>query len=146
MRTKLRAFTLLLLLAVLIAPATTYAESAHEQAGCTWDALRQDDMAGVYESAFMRLEVYPCGGVYLRWINAYGDHSAAYGSIDRLSQGGVVAVGISPDPSTRLYLDGRAMLLIKPAEPGFVQVASMDSTTDLGGVYRLAKTGTYPRF
>jgi hypothetical protein len=124
------------------APAPIFAQPVRQ--GCTFDALRQDDMAGTYESSTMRLVVYPCGGVFLQWVNPYGVHTAAYRATDRLERGGVVAVGTIPDQMTNLYLDGRSMLVVKPAEPGFVQAASLGLMMGIGGVYRLMKTGPPP--
>jgi hypothetical protein len=64
---------LILAIGVLFALAPSIASA---QPGCMPEAIRLDDMAGVYVSPELaaRIEVYPCGGVYLQWDNETGRH------------------------------------------------------------------------
>jgi hypothetical protein len=125
---------LLMLCAVLLAlvPSAALAQA------CRADAFWQADMAGVYvdPASPMRVELYPCGGAYVQWDNAYGTHSAAYGSTQRLPGGGVMAVAL---PVTGVPLDDSRQIGFKPAEPGYIQVITLGVYDDTYRVYRLRK-------
>jgi hypothetical protein len=118
------------LVAVLLAlvPGVTHAQSAT----C---AFPQADMAGQYvgSPALMAVEMTDCGGLIVTWSNPYGWHRAYYASMKRVPGGGISAVGFVADPNVG-WLDNSYELLVKPAEPGYVQVF-----TARGGYYRLAK-------
>lgn len=122
------------LLAVLLLPLDAHAQE------CQPGAFRQDDMAGVYESAEaqMRLSVFPCGGTHLLWSNAYGTHQAVYYGEERLPSGSIVARLAEPDPFVR-SLDGRNNLGFKPAEPGYIQIITIGPFGEDGRIYRLRK-------
>lgn len=113
-------------------------DAAHAQE-CTPGALTQHDMAGVYVNpeSPMRVEVYPCGGIYLQWDNAYGTHRAVYGATNRLPGGGVAATGLRSERG--VFLDDSARLGVKPAEPGYVQVITLGVYDETFRVYRLKK-------
>lgn len=108
--------------------------------GCARGVLDQSDMAGRYESPYMLVVVSPCEIVQLAWMNAYGEHTAMYLSRDRLPGGGVVSFGFIPDPKIGAYLDSSVVFLIKPAEKGWVEVATITPTNEIQNVYRLQKT------
>jgi hypothetical protein len=104
----------------------------------------QHDMAGVYESATMRVMVYPCGGISVAWDNAYGAHAAAYGGEGRLYGNGIMARGIMADPMTGVFLDYSLFLGIKAAERGYVELVTYGPSPDIynmpvRAVYRLKK-------
>ena len=104
----------------------------------------QHDMAGQYESASMRLVVYPCGGISVAWNNVYGTHAAAYGGEGRLYGNGIMARGIMADPMTGVFLDYSPFLGIKAAERGYVELVTYCPSPDIynmpvQAVYRLKK-------
>lgn len=108
---------------------------------CIGNAFQQYDMAGIYESRYVRVIMLPCGTVRVSWINDYGEHHALYYSEDRIPSGGVVAYGYQPDQNIGAYLDAVVTLLIKPAEPGWIQVATITDADTIRRVYRLQKVG-----
>lgn len=120
--------------AELAAPARPVSEI------CQPGQFQQHDMAGTYESRYMLLIMYPCGGSALSWMNDYGEHTAVYYSEDRLPGGGVVAYGYMPDPDIHAYLDSVDVLMIKPAEPGWVHVYPVTEGGVIQRMYRLMKT------
>jgi hypothetical protein len=107
---------------------------------CASGTFDQTDMAGSYESSAMLVEMTPCGAVAVSWMNAYGEHYAVYLSAERLVGGGVVAYGYMPDPKLGAYLDSAPLFAVKPAEKGWVQVASVTEDHEVQSVYRLKKT------
>ena len=112
---------------------------------CPAGAFLQHDMAGVYEMTTMRLTVDGCGASQLDWLNYYGEHQALYYSDSRLAGGGVIAWGIQPDPILNAYLDSSQVLGIKPAEPGWIQVATFTpGGQEIQQIYRLRKVATWP--
>jgi hypothetical protein len=129
---------LALVLAVMLLPTGT--ALAQMQPVCYGNAFRQDDMAGVYVSqeATMRVEIYRCGGSMVVWDNLYGRHAAAYAGRTRLPGGGIGAFGMSPDPLVG-YLDGALTIGYKPAEPGFIQVVTVNPYGGIVGIYQLQK-------
>jgi hypothetical protein len=122
--------------ATIMSPSSANAAPADQ--ACAATAFRQHDMAGAFISAEyrMRLEIYPCGGSYLQWDNAYGTHFATYGSTIRLAGGGV---GALPLDNSYERLDGVNAIGFKPAEPGFLQVITVNPYGEVVGVYRLRK-------
>jgi hypothetical protein len=125
-----------ILVAVLLAgtPGATYADT------CRPEAFRLDDMAGTYinPESPMRVEVYPCGGVYLQWDNVYGTHRAIYYGTRRSTGGGFAAEGVRAEPAG-VFLDDSFRMGIKPAEPGFVQIVTLGVYDETFRVYRLKK-------
>lgn len=107
---------------------------------CVPQAMRLDDLTGMYESweVAMRVQAFPCGGIAVMWSNEFGTHTAGYYAVEQIPTGGVIARLTYPDPLVR-SLDGRNVLTLKPAEPGFVQVITMGPYGDNLRVYRLAK-------
>jgi hypothetical protein len=128
----------------MFATAPTPADAAPAEAPvtpCAATAFRQHDMAGVYVSPVhqMRVEIFPCGGSFLQWGNAYGDHMSGYGGEERISGGGIFAYGIRPDPVLGRYLDNSAAIAFKPAEVGYIQVITVGMYGEDLRVYRLRK-------
>jgi hypothetical protein len=109
-------------------------------ATCAPGTFDQTDMAGRYESSAMLVEMTPCGAIAVSWMNTYGEHYAVYLSAERLVGGGVVAYGYMPDPKLGAYLDSAPLFAVKPAEKGWVQVASVTEDHYVQSVYRLKKT------
>lgn len=107
---------------------------------CRPGSFAQQDMAGRYESSMMMLEVFPCGGSVVSWRNEYGAHEAVYFSVMRMPSGGLVAYGYAPDPVIGAYLDSVTTIMVKPAEPQWVQVATITDTDQIQRIYRLYKT------
>lgn len=135
-----RIYALALVVAVLLALTPG---GAHAQ-GCAAGAFTQFDMAGTYEAEYMRLVIYPCGGVSVAWNNAYGTHAAAYVGFNRLAGNGIMARGLMPDPMAGGYLDDSVYLGIKAAEPGWVEMGTYGPSPDpynmpVKALYRLRK-------
>lgn len=107
---------------------------------CQLGEFQQHDMAGWYEEPAMLLIMEPCGVNIIAWINPYGEHVAAYESWQRVPGGGVRAYGFMPDPNINAYMDSVIDIAIKPAEPGWVQVATIDERDFIKRIYRLRKT------
>lgn len=124
-----------LIVAVLLATAPG---DAHAQA-CAPGALRLDDMAGVYvnPASPMRVEVFPCGGVYLQWENVYGTHRAIYYGTGRVAGGGFAAEGVRSERG--VFLDDSFHMGIKPAELGYVELVTLGVYDETFRVYRLRK-------
>lgn len=108
---------------------------------CQPDAFRQADLAGSYVSAeaAMQVTVYPCGSIGVRWSNVYGTHEAGYYGVIRYADGAILARLAMPDPVVG-SLDNRPGLIVKPAEPGYIQVLTPLPEPDQWQVYRLRKT------
>ena len=89
----MRLIIAVLTLAIALTLAPAAAQAAPAEQSCGYNTVNVRDMAGTYVSPEhqMRVEVYPCGGVYVQWDNAYGTHAAAYISDSRVPRGGVVA-------------------------------------------------------
>jgi len=119
-----------------LGPSLAYAAPA-EQA-CAANAYRQHDMAGIYVSpeSQMRVQVYACGGIYVQWDNAYGTHTAAYGSVGRLHDGTIAADSL---PNMGAPLDGSRRIGVKPAEVGYIQAVTFGTYDDSIRIYRLKK-------
>ena len=128
-----RALVIVALAVTALVPGAAPAAAAPAEQ-CARGASTQFDMAGTYEMRTMFVRLYPCGGIYVEWVNAYGTHSAAYGTAVHPSDG-VVATLIEGDG-----LDGQPGLVVKAAEPGYVQVATLDANLNVVKVYRLRKT------
>jgi hypothetical protein len=124
--------------AALLSPVHAVAAAPAAPVACQSGAFYQFDLAGVYLSPEhrMRLEMYPCGGSYLQWDNAYGTHYAAYASTIRLTGGGVGAVPMAESPSR---LDGVGTVGFKPGTPGNLEVITVNAYGEVVGIYRLRK-------
>jgi hypothetical protein len=133
-----RLIVTLVLVVTTMTSATLTAEAAPSQQGCQLGAFRQPDMAGVFVSVAsqMRAEIYPCGGIYVEWTNAYGVHGAAYKSVDRLPGGGVVAV---PMTDSMMRLDSVQTVAFKPGIPGTIEIWTVNAYAQVVGVYTLQK-------
>lgn len=107
---------------------------------CNVEDFQQKDMAGTYEQRDLLLIMYPCGSSLIAWTNAYGEHVSGYYSWDRVPGGGVVAYGFYPDPEINAYLDTVRTIMIKPAEPGWVQLMTITDEDVIRRIYRLKKT------
>jgi hypothetical protein len=128
-----------LMLAALMIPATTA-----DAAVCHPGAPQQHDIAGIYESPYMRLMVYPCGDISVIWANPYGTHAAAYVGNGRLNGDGVMALGTRVDQMSGTYLDDSLFLGIKASTPGYVELVTYGPSPDIynmpvRAVYRLKK-------
>ena len=128
-----RALILVALVIMALVPTPVSAAPAAPDPKCVPGATTQFDLAGTYRSATMHIEVFPCGGIYVEWTNGAGTHAAGYGTGAHASDG-VIATLVTGDG-----LDAQPGLIIKAAEPGFVQVASVDASFNLVRVYRLRK-------
>lgn len=126
--------------ALLVIAALAPTPEAAAAQGCLPGAFRQDDLAGTYISPEnrMRLTVFPCGGSVVLWENHFGMHEAGYRGQERVEGGGFFARLAIPDPVVR-SLDGRDMIWVKPAEPGWVQIVTVSPFGDEIKVYRLRK-------
>jgi hypothetical protein len=93
-------------------------------------------MAGTYTNASMTVVVYPCGGIYVEWENAFGMHAASYTTVQRVPGEGVIA---RADRSNDIRLDTSTGLGVKAAERGFVQIITVNDITNEDRVYRLRK-------
>lgn len=126
-----RTVAVLCLLAVLLVPTPAHAS-------CNQGGMDQSDFAGLYVSNVeqMRVEVFPCGGLLITWDNAYGRHQADYVSLRRMEGGGLIARHAGT--YSPYGLDATQNVIVKPAEPGFVQVATASLYGDFR-VYRLQK-------
>lgn len=131
-RTLLIVALAVMALVPAFAVSTPAAAAPAEQ--CTRGATTQYDMAGTYRSSTMYVEIFPCGGIYVEWANAYGTHAGSYGTAAHPSDG-VVATLMSGDG-----LDNQPGLVVKAAERGYVQVATIDANLDVVQIYRLRKT------
>jgi hypothetical protein len=58
----------------------------------------------------------------------------------RMPGGGLITYGYIPDPVIGAYLDSVPTLAIKPAEPNWIQVATLTDTDQIQRIYRLQKT------
>jgi hypothetical protein len=123
--------------AAMVAPVQV--EAAPLQPACKVEAFRQHDMTGTYVSQYMQLDVFPCGGSSIVWTNAYGQHGSVYYSAERLPGGGIIAIGVIPDPVSGGYLDSCLTIIVKPAEVGYVEVATFTANDDIQAIYRLRK-------
>lgn len=123
MRTRIALVLALMLIAFVVPTA--------DAQGCSFP---QADMAGRYVGApaLMTADLTSCGAVTIVWQNAYGWHKAYYASVERVPGGGIGAAGFVPDPQVG-WLDNSYSILVKPAEPGYVQVFTAR------GYYRLRK-------
>ena len=124
----LAATTIVLALAVA-APATA---APVEQCGRSGTA--QFDMAGTYSSSTMFVRVYPCDRIDVQWTNAYGRHAASYDTGLHASD------GILAELISAYGLDNLPYLSVKAAEPGYVQVWTIDASFNVVNSYRLRKT------
>lgn len=126
-----KLIALLLTATLLLVPTAATANAAPAEQGCKAGVTTQYDLAGYYMAAdaSMQVGIYPCGGSYVEWYNAYGKHTAAYVTILHLPDG-VIATGMQ---SSTGYLDNSNAIGYKAAEPGYIQVI-----TDVG-VYKLRK-------
>jgi hypothetical protein len=107
---------------------------------CKEGAFKQDDIAGVYEQYYMRVDVQPCGGVVVHWFNEYGDHYSLYYSEARVPGGGVYIGGYMPDPEINAYLDSTPLAAITPMEPGYIRFTTASRDGQTFRSYRLMKT------
>lgn len=107
---------------------------------CRPDVLVQQDIAGTYESTWMKVDVFPCGGLQVFWINDYGEHDAVYFSEQRIPSGGVFLSGFRPDQNINAYLDGVPFAAFQPVEPGWVRFTSVTKEGGIIREYRLRKT------
>lgn len=131
-----RIVALALVMAVLLALVPG---GAHAQI-CAPGQIDQSDFAGVYEHPTepTRVTIGPCGSVIVTWANALGVHEAAYITIRRLPDGGLVARIAAPDPWVG-SLDNQLAIAVKPAEPNWVQAITANRQEDWIKVYRLRK-------
>jgi len=127
-----------LLATLVLAPATPADAAPSDQQGCLPTAFAQPDMAGIYVSVAsqMKVQIYPCGGIYVQWDNLYGTHAAAYRSVDRLPGGGVVAV---PMTASLMRLDSVDTIAFKPGIPGTIEVWTVNAYAQVVGIYTLQK-------
>jgi hypothetical protein len=121
----------LIIVAIMLAFAFVITPSPAAAQGC---AFPQADMAGRYAGApvLMAVDVTDCGGITVAWSNPYGWHRAHYATTERVPGGGLSAVGFVADPQVG-WLDNTYEILVKPAEPGYVQLFTAR------GHYRLQK-------
>ena len=118
----------------LVPTPVAAAPAAPAETQCARSATTQADMAGVYRASMLYVEIFPCGGIYVEWTNGSGTHAAGYITEAHASDG-VIAIWQRGDA-----LDGQPGLIVKAAERGYVQIATVDSDLNIIQVYRLRKT------
>lgn len=122
----------------IVAALAFFVTPSPAHAACNQAGMDQADFAGIYVSNIeqMRVEVFPCGGLLITWDNPYGRHQADYVSYERMESGGLIARHAG---SYSPYgLDAAQNVMVKPAEPGYVQVATVSPYGDVK-IYRLQK-------
>lgn len=144
----MRKLASLTIVAVAVAAATLLqlalpAEAAEDlrQAVCKADAVPQFDMVGRYASATeaLRLELFACGGGYVEWRQNDGPHGVSYYAVRHLTGGGYALLGLTPDFVTGSWLNSTDKLIVKPAEPGWIEAIPWDDYWGPVKVYRLFK-------
>ncbi len=114
----------LLSIAAALTLFATAVPAADAAVYCPPGAMRQDDIAGLYASDLLVVEIYGCGGSVVRWENRFGYHAAGYAATDRLIGHGVLAVAYGPDSMSGGFLDSGSAVGFKAAEPGYLNVAT----------------------
>jgi hypothetical protein len=86
-----------------------------------------------------------CGHALVVWENNFGTHRAYYSTISReVRGGGALFQGALPDPDVHGYLDSTDLLGLRPMEPGWVAIDTLDqSATGLKATYRLYRWDDY---
>lgn len=138
MLTRLLIALCILVLAVALTPTAARAEVA-----CKLGYPTAYDMVGHYESVEVDLTVniYACGGVYVKWQTAAGLESNAYATVNHLDGGGILAIALPPiDPCPPNWLGGTEHLIVKPSERGWIEVEPLDPKDGPLEVYRLKQT------
>jgi hypothetical protein len=97
------------------------------------------DMAGGYFAPDLPafIEVNACGGVEVVWDNATGSHMARYMAIDRIPGGGFAAA--ADEAVDGIFPNDAAVIGIKPAERGEIQLITTNAAGTITGVYNLTK-------
>lgn len=129
-------------LAALALLAATHAPTARAAppTACREGAIDQSDLAGRYASPTLTLEVFPCGGFYVEWLDVDSWRAASYRAIRRLPSGSVVAEGFWGDPQNDAYLDEADRLLIRwRADTGTLEVVPHLEDRQLRPRYALLK-------
>ena len=126
-----RALIIVTLVVAALVPSVALAAPAQPQ--CSRAAATQFDMAGAYRAGTLYVEIFPCGGIYVEWTNTSGTHSASYVT-DAHASDGVIAIF-----NTGEAFGSQPGLIVKAAERGYVQVATVDSSLNVVDVYRLRK-------
>ena len=125
-----------ILVAIALSGVPTAAQAAPAAQACGYNTVNASDMAGRYTSTTMTVVVFPCGGIYVQWENAYGMHEAVYTTQTRVPGQGIIA---RFDGTSVRRLDTSNVLGVKAAERGYVQVFTVNDTTGEERVYRLRK-------
>lgn len=97
------------------------------------------DMAGSYYAPDLSayIEVNPCGGLEVIWDNASGSHVAWYMAIDRIPGGGFAAAAV--EAIDGVFPNDAAVVGIKPAERGTIQLITTSAAGAVTGIYNLTK-------
>lgn len=137
----LSMWTAILVIVFIVTTGAAHAAPRQpDPSSCRPGAFLLQDIAGTYESRYVLVEAFPCGGVSVLWMNNYGEHSSVYYAEQRIKSGGVFATGYMPDPELQVFLDRAPYIALTPAEPGWIYLTTI---TEQGGIvkqYRLNKT------
>jgi hypothetical protein len=130
---------------VLLSTGTPAHASPYQPQRCAPSDVRTADMSGVYENLYMKLVLDSCGHALVVWENAFGTHRAYYSAISReVRGGGALFQGALPDPDVHGYLDSTDLLGLRPMEPGWVAIDTLDqSASGLKASYRLYRWDDY---
>jgi hypothetical protein len=133
------AATIALALTTILAATFLLPLPVEAAPNCYTQYVPTSDMAGAYYAPDLSayIEVNACGGVEIVWENSRGVHNAQYSSTSRIRGGGFFARAYSAYDGT--YPNGAGMIGIKPAERGYIQMATFDQFANLTGEYRLHK-------
>src|SRR6266511_3783323 len=112
------------------------AAPAEAAPNCYTQYATTSDMMGAYYAPDLAayIEVNACGGVEVVWENEMGMHDAQYYSTARLRGGGFFARAYSAYGG--IYPNGAGEIGIKPAERGYIQMATFDQFGNVTGEYR----------
>lgn len=143
MKTVIAALATLVLLSTGT-PAPAHA-SPYQPQKCAPSDVRTADMSGVYENLYMKLVLDSCGHALVVWENSFGTHRAYYSTITReVRGGGALFQGALPDPAAHGYLDSTDLLGLRPVEPGWVAIDTLDqSASGVKSTYRLYRWDDY---
>jgi hypothetical protein len=130
---------------VLLSTGTPAHAAPYQPQKCVLGDVITSDMSGIYENRYMKLVLDSCGHALVAWENTFGTHYAYYTTISReVRGGGALFQGVQPDPTVHGYLDSTTLLGMRPMEPGWVAVDTLDQgATGIKSTYRLYRWDDY---